>query len=614
MPSIPDTLRTTAARCPDREALVFGTRRRTYRELHQEVERTAAALAARGISPGDRVLLMSPNSDAFVIAAYAVLRTGAILVPANPRNAPPELAHLVTDSGASAVIYAPELAGVAGPGIAQSGMSPRLMTLPELAELAAGEHPAVAHAPAESDDALLLYTSGTTGAPKGALFDHHRILWVAVNATGTVGYRDGDRTLHVAPLYHAAQLCVVLFPATVLAMTHVVVPQFDPAEVADLIERERISVFLGVPTMYQFLLRLPDFAGRDFPAWRTGIFGAAPMPADSVRALIAALPRVELYQLCGQTEGGPGGIYAGPEDVRARPDASGRYALPNTEARVVTAEGADVAPGQVGELVLRGETIMKCYWNRPEATAETIRDGWLHTGDLAVLDADGYITLVDRLKDLIITGGRNVYSIEVENALAGHPGVLDVAVIGVPHPDYGESILAVIVPAAGAEPTLESLRAWARERIADYKAPHAVVVHAIPRNPSGKIQKHLLRAEFGVRRAVSLPSGLTAGRQEADRAARLGALRRPRRGRTAPGAHPGRAGPRLLPRGGRGRSPRHLRRGRLLRPSLHEGAQRPVQAGGHAQAPGRADPHRRLRGVPADGAAGRDAVQRGWPA
>jgi acyl-CoA synthetase (AMP-forming)/AMP-acid ligase II len=499
MPSIPDTLRTTAARCPDREALVFGGRRRTYRELHQEVERTAAALAARGIAAGDRVLLMSPNSDAFVIAAYAVLRTGALLVPANPRNAPPEVAHLVTDSGAAALLYAPELEDVVTAGVKQSGVtgpSPLLLSLPSLAELAAGEHPPVTHVPAEADDALLLYTSGTTGAAKGALFDHHRALWVAINIIGTAGYREGDRTMHVAPLYHSAQLTLILFAGTMLAMTHVVVPAFDPAEVAALIERERVSVFFGVPTMYQFMLRLPDFAERDFSAWRVGMFGAAPMPAEAVRALSAALPGVELYQLCGQTEAGPGGIYSGPEDVRARPDASGRYAIPSTEARIVTADGADVAPGEVGELVLRGETIMKCYWNRPEATADTIRDGWLHTGDLAVVDADGYITLVDRLKDMIITGGRNVYSVEVENALAGHPGLLDVAVIGVPHPDYGESILAVIVPAEGAEVTVEDLREWARGRIADYKAPHAVVVHPIPRNPSGKIQKHLLRAEL----------------------------------------------------------------------------------------------------------------------
>jgi len=496
MPSIPDTLRTTAARCPDREALVFGKRRRSYRQLHHEVEATASALVAHGVHPGDRVLLMSPNSDAFVIAAYAVLRTGAILVPANPRSAPPELAHLLADSGAAVVLYAADVADIATKGIEQAGTTPLALTLDELADLAVLDHPPVTHVPAESDDALLIYTSGTTGAPKGALFDHHRAIWVAVNMAIVAGYRDGDRTLHVAPLYHAAQLSLFLFAGTMLSMTHVVLPGFDAAVVADAMAGERISVFFGVPTMFQFLLRLPDLASRDLSAWRVGLFGAAPMPADTVRALAQALPSVLLFQLCGQTEAGPGGIYAGPADIAARPDASGRYALPNTECRVITADGADVGPGEVGELILRGETVMKGYWNRPESTAETIRDGWLRTGDLAILDADGYTTLVDRLKDMIITGGRNVYSVEVENALAGHPDILDVAVIGVPHPDYGESILAVVVPAKGAEPTLESLRAWAKERVSDYKAPHAMRIGAIPRNPSGKIQKHVLRAEL----------------------------------------------------------------------------------------------------------------------
>jgi acyl-CoA synthetase (AMP-forming)/AMP-acid ligase II len=321
-------------------------------------------------------------------------------------------------------------------------------------------------------------------------------MWVAVNMAGVAGYREADRILHVAPLYHSVELTLALFPGTLLGMTHVIAPAFDPAATADLMERERINLFFGVPTMYQFLLRLPDLADRDLSAWRAAMFGAAPMPPDTVRQLTKVLPRVGLYQLCGLTEAGPTGIYAGPQDVLARPDATGRYAYPNTEVRVVTPGGDDTAPGKVGELILRGETLMKGYWNKPEATAEAIRDGWLHTGDLAVIDADGYITLVDRLKDMIISGGRNVYSAEVEAALAGHPDVLDIAVIGIPHPDYGESVLAVIVPTPGGQPTLESLRAWARMRIADYKAPHAMVIHEIPRTSSGKIQKHVLRTEL----------------------------------------------------------------------------------------------------------------------
>ena len=511
MPSIPDTLRYTAARCPDREALVFGSRRTTYRQFHDQVEQVAARLAAGGLAPGDRALLISNNSDLFVVAAYAVLRAGAILVPVNPRSAAPELAYLLTDSGATVVLHAPEFAGVVSTAVEQAATTEPVrwaLGPASASDDLFAESPVplevLPHQPVEADDAVIVYTSGTTGKPKGALFDHHRSLWVGNNLMGALGYREGDRVLHVAPLYHAAELCMLVWPGTMLGMTHVVAAAFDPVEVADTLAAERISLFFGVPTMYQFLLRLPDLAERDLSAWRVGLFGAAPMPAATVEQLVATLPGVLLFQLCGQTEAGPGGIYSPPEDVAARPDASGRYPFPNTECRVVTPDGADVQAGDIGELVLRGETVMKGYWNKPEATAEAIRDGWLHTGDLARLDADGYITLVDRLKDMIITGARNVYSVEVESALAGHPDLLDVAVIGVPHPDYGETIVAVVVPKDGAEPTLDSLRAWCSERIADYKAPRDMIVHPIPRNPSGKIQKHLLRAELS---SATAPAG-----------------------------------------------------------------------------------------------------------
>ena len=316
--------------------------------------------------------------------------------------------------------------------------------------------------------------------------------------------RVGDRFLHVAPLYHAAELGIMLIPGTMIGATHVVQAGFQPGAVLDALESERITMFFGVPTMFQFLLRQPDATQRDLSEWRTGLFGAAPMPASAVEQLIHAWPHVNFMQLCGQTEGGPGGIYCDVEQVKARPDASGRQALLFTEARVVDTIGNEVESGGVGELILRGETIMKGYWNKPVETTETIRDGWLHTGDLARIDADGYMTLVDRLKDMIITGGENVYSVEVESALAAHPDIADVAVVGRPHPDFGESIVAVVTPRDGARVTLEDVKTFCADRIARYKIPRDLVVGTIPRNPSGKILKHQLRERVRAAQAVTV--------------------------------------------------------------------------------------------------------------
>ncbi|MES2170463.1 MAG: AMP-binding protein [Actinomycetota bacterium] len=494
MPSLSDLLRVTAERHPDRPATVFEGRSQTYRQFAQQVERMASVIADQGVTKGDRVLLLSGNSDLFIVATFAILRTGAILVPANPRSAVPELTYLIEDSGVSMLIAARALTVLA----TEAAVSTPVVVLDELDAMAAASDLAtLAEWPAEADDALIIYTSGTTGRPKGALFDHHRSLWVGVAMMGVMGMHEEERMLHVAPLYHAAELCMLLFSGTMLAATHYVLGAFDPAAVAETMAKEKITVFFGVPTMYQVLLRLPGIEELDLSAWRVGMFGAAPMPASVVSELITAFPSVELIQLCGQTEAGPGGIYSSPEDVRLRPDASGRHAIPNLEARIVDEGGRDVAPGVAGELLLRGETIMKRYWNKPEETAAAIgADGWLRTGDVATVDEDGYMTLVDRMKDMIISGGRNIYSVEVENALMAHPDIVDVAVLGVPNDEFGESVLAVIVAREGTSPSLDDVRTWSKTQVADYKAPRVLVEHAIPRNASGKIQKHILRAEL----------------------------------------------------------------------------------------------------------------------
>lgn len=485
-------------------ALIFGDAERTYKQFDDEVNQHAHALLSLGVRKGDRVAILSGNSDVFVIAMYAAFRTGAIFVPLNPRAASRELRYLLTDSGATVLLVG---AGVTASVTGLADLEPIVPAvqilgldastgLPSIAELAA-DQPATDPGidVVEDDDCMILYTSGTTGLPKGALFDHHRLLWVG-HSMASLGLTAADRHLSVAPLYHCAQLVLVTLNGISMGTTQVILSGFDPVAVADALEKHRISVFLGVPTMYQLLLRMPDFTERDLSALRIGVFGAAPMPASAVELLVAALPDVDFFQLCGQTEGGPTGIYLDPEEVRARPDTTGRRAIPNSEVRVVDADDNDVAVGAVGEIIYRGETIMKEYWGKPEATAETLRDGWLRSGDLAVVDEDGYITIVDRLKDMIITGGRNVYSVEVENALAAHPDIADVAVIGRPHPTYGETIVMVVTPHEGREIALENVRAFAADYIADYKLPREVVVRAIPRNPSGKILKHVLRSEL----------------------------------------------------------------------------------------------------------------------
>ncbi len=505
MPTIDGALRATARRVPDAEALSFGDNNFTYAELDAAVERVACALAGLGLTKGDCIALMSTNSDRFILTFYAAHRLGAIFVPINPSSAPPEIEYLLEDSGAVVFVFDPALSTAVDATIAKGlpatcrkvvalGEAGTHTNLLALAEKSDGRRPEVDIR--EDDDALILYTSGTTGKPKGALFDHHRSMWVSVNTIATCGMKVGDRFLHVAPLFHAAELCIMLMPGTMLGAKHVVLSGFDPMVVADKLESERITMFFGVPTMFQFLLKVPNLAQRDLSAWRTGLFGAAPMPASAVEQLVTTLPQVEFLQLCGQTEGGPGGIYSNAQQVKDRPDASGRQPLPFTECRVVDSAGNDVAPGDTGELLLRGETIMKGYWNKPEATAETIVDGWLHTGDVARLDADGYMTLVDRLKDMIITGGHNVYSVEVENALAAHPDIADCAIVSKPHPEYGESIVAVVTPVEGATVTLDQIKEFCRERLSHYKVPHELLLRSIPRNPSGKIMKHVIRAEM----------------------------------------------------------------------------------------------------------------------
>ena len=436
MATLGGQLARSAASYPTKTALIFGETERTYAQLDTEVNQHAHALAALGVTKGDHVALMSPNSDAYVIAMYAVYKLGAIFVPVNPRASSHELRHLMADSGAQVLLLGP---GMIETVRAMERLEPleqelQVLALDEveglesLRELAAGQPDTVPEVEvAEEDDCIILYTSGTTGLAKGALFDHHRMLWVGISV-GTLGTTSLDRHLHVAPMYHCAQLVLFLLNSISVGATNVVLPAFEPVAVADALERHRITVFLGVPTMWQFLLRLPDLTQRDLSSLRLGFFGAAPMPPSAVAQLTATLPDVDFFQLCGQTEGGPTGIYLMPDEVRARPEATGRWPIANCEVRVVDIDDHDVEPGGAGELIYR---------------------------DIA-----------------------------------------DLAIVGRPDETFGEKIVAVVTPVEGAQITLESLREFAAEYVADYKLPRELIIREIPRNPSGKILKHVIRKEI----------------------------------------------------------------------------------------------------------------------
>jgi fatty-acyl-CoA synthase len=497
--TLASSLGSTAARVPDRLALVDGEVRLTYAELDARVTATAEAIAALGVIKGDRCAVMGRNTADFVVAFYAVVRAGAIFVPVNPRSALPEIEHLLRDSGAALVLSDSDLLDsctAAAGAISEAVLS---RALPDVTRARDSERgPGLPHVD-EHDDALILYTSGTTGRPKGALMDHHRALWVGITCTiGSCGMRDGERLLHVAPLYHSGELTMMLIPGTLLGATHVMCREFDPDRVLEAFEREGITAFFGVPTMYQMLVRHPSRARRDLSAWRIALYGAAPMPRDVAQELTAALPETRLYSAYGQTEAGPSGIYSPPEDVARRPDATGRIPFIGMEYRIVGLDGDLITGPGVGEIQLRGETVMKEYWRQPEATAESLQpDGWLRTGDVAERDADGFVTIVDRLKDLIISGGMNIYSVEVEAAILQHDAVADCAVIGLPHDTYGETVTACVVLKPGGALELDELRAFCARHIADYKIPRVLhVLDAVPRNPSGKALKRELRTTF----------------------------------------------------------------------------------------------------------------------
>jgi acyl-CoA synthetase (AMP-forming)/AMP-acid ligase II len=494
-----------ARRHPDKWALTFEDRTYSYSEFNRQVNKLANGLIDLGIKKGEKVALMLKNSDYFPISYYALSKIGAVIVPLNFRLVASEVSYILEQSDSIAVIVEEDLDETIEacrknlPAVRHVISAP-VSTIEghlsfEDVMSALDEEPAIEIFP--EDDLQIMYTSGTTGRPKGALFDHQRVTKVTLAIIGALGHQAGDRFLHVAPLFHAAQLTICLNAGIFLGASHLILSDFDPIRVLEMIEKHKISFFFGVPTMYNVMLQVPNVAEYDLSSIRRCGYGAAPMAATQVQQSMELFKTDQFFSLAGLTEGGPSGVYLSPEDHRDKIGTSGKDPLLFTEVKIVDIDGNEVEPGVHGEVLLRGETIMKGYYQKPKETAETIVDGWLHTGDLAVIDKEGYITFVDRIKDMIISGGENIYSVEVESVLYKHPKVLEAAVVGTPDPKWGEKVNALLVLKPGETLDNQEIEDFCRQHLAGYKIPrNFVFMETLPRNASGKLLKYKLREQL----------------------------------------------------------------------------------------------------------------------
>ncbi|MDN3261982.1 long-chain fatty acid--CoA ligase [Streptomyces sp. CSDS2] len=491
-----------ARKTPDRIAVVHEDHEITYRHLHERVLRLAHALRTLGVTHGDRVAYLGPNHPAFLETLFAAGALGAVFVPLNTRLTAPELAYHLTDSGAAVLVHAPGQAEAAAQAAADAGVPHRVAlagpgsgTLGYDDLLALGGTGPLDEAVAPDDPCMIMYTSGTTGHPKGAVLSHANIVWNSVNVLVDLDLAADEVTLVTAPLFHTAALNMTCLPTLLKGGRVVLLGAFDPDRVLRLIESHRVTCMFGVPTMYDALAARPRWPEADLTSLRSLNCGGAPVPERTIATYLAR--GLAFAQGYGMTEASPGILFLDREQTAAKAGSAG---MPHffTDTRVVLPDGRDAAPGERGEILVSGPHVMTGYWNRPAETAAAVTDdGWLRTGDVARTDEDGFAYIVDRVKDMFISGGENVYPAEVENAVLGHPAVEECAVIGVPDAHWGEVGRAVVVLRPGARAEEADILDHLRGRLAKYKIPKSVVfAEALPRTASGKLVKPAVRAAY----------------------------------------------------------------------------------------------------------------------
>ncbi|AMY26149.1 fatty acyl-CoA synthetase [Rhodococcoides fascians] len=490
--TVDGVLRRSAAKFPDRPAVTFEGRSHSYRELDTAVTRAARRLIAMGLDKGDRVAAYGVNSDAYVVAFLACARAGLVHVPINYALVGDELLYLLDQSGARAVLVDPELSNTLDS--VRSGTAVEVVvSLPDLLD-AAGDDSVLEPAADSTDLAQLLYTSGTTSKPKGAMMSHGALVAEYVSCVIALGFTRDDDPLLVMPMYHSAGMHVFMLPYLSVGATVRLMRRPDVAEILRRIEDEKIKSLFLAPTVWVPLANHPDLDTRDLSSLKKAQYGSSIMPVTVLTRLRERYPDIEFYNCFGQSEIGPLATVLQPSEHEARPASCGR-AVFFVETRVVDADGNDVPDGEPGEILYRSPQLCDGYWDKPEATADAFLGGWFHSGDLVTRDAEGFITVVDRIKDVINTGGILVASREVEDAIYTHPAVAEVAVIGTPDDKWIEAVTAVVVLKDGSEVSAQELIDHVKGRIAPFKVPKTVTfLDELPRNQSGKLLKRALRA------------------------------------------------------------------------------------------------------------------------
>ncbi|WP_218712857.1 long-chain fatty acid--CoA ligase [Arthrobacter sp. BF1] len=491
---------------PQAIATIFKDRVRNYAEHADRIARFAGALQALGVQPGDRVAMVSLNSDRYAEYLLAVPWAGAAVVPVNTRWTPAEIAYSMNDSDTRVLLVDDAFVDMApilrekSPGLTtliHCGDGPTPEGMLSYEALVAESEP-VADAYRSGDDlAGVLYTGGTTGFPKGVMLSHTNFV---TSGLGTVAsgelLKAGDVLLHAAPMFHAADLAI-WSGMTIMGGTHVMVPGFEPISVFQAIDKHKPTAMLLVPTMIQILADHPDAGNYELSSLTSMLYGGSSISEGVLKRAMARFPGLRMTQAYGQTEASPVITLLLPGDHHGDALRSGGRAAPHSQVAILDFDGKEVPTGVVGEVCTKGANVMLGYWNNPEQSAQALRGGWLHTGDLGYVDAQGFVYVVDRLKDMIVTGGENVYCAEVENALSKHAAVASSAVIGVPDEKYGERVHAVVVLTPGHTASAEELMAHCKEHIAGYKVPRSFEFpEALPMSGAGKILKRELRESY----------------------------------------------------------------------------------------------------------------------